>query len=178
MSKQIVILSGSPRKNGNTEQLVCAFQTGAESVGHTVKIFPVAHMNIRACTGCEHCIDNPNICAIKDDMQGVLTAIVNADIIVWASPVYYFSVTAQLKAAIDRCYPLPLDAPPKQAALLLTCADASSDTAEGALAMYRKTLEYYGWHDAGIVIATGVEHKGDIAGHEALELAENLGQKF
>ena len=177
MSKNIVILSGSPRKGGNTDTLVAAFQEGAESVGKAVKIFQVAHMKIRGCIGCEYCLDDTGKCAIKDDMTEIVEALQEADIVVWASPVYYFSVTAQLKAVIDRTYPLRSEGP-KQTALLLTCADESSDTAEGALVMYKKTIAYYEWSDAGVIIATGVEHVGDIAGHEALADARKLGQEI
>ena len=174
MPKNIVILSGSPRKGGNTEQLVNAFKTGVETAGKTVTVFQTANLNIKGCIGCEYCLNNPGKCALKDDMADVLTALQEADIIVWASPVYYFSVTAQLKAAIDRTYPL-INENPKQVVLLLTCADHSSDTAEGALAIYHKTIEYYEWFDAGVIIATGVEHIGDIVGHAALEEAHKLG---
>ena len=175
MSKNIVVLSGSPRKSGNTETLVAAFKEGAESAGKTVTVFRTAHIKISACTGCEYCIGDTKACTIKDDMTEVLEALHNADVVVWASPIYYFSLTAQLKAAIDRTYPLRSESA-KRTALLLTCADESSDTAEGALTIYQKTVEYYGWDNAGVIIATGVEHIGDIAGHTALVQAKKLGQ--
>jgi multimeric flavodoxin WrbA len=107
-------------------------------------------------------------------MTDILDALQNADIMVWASPVYYFSVTAQLKATTDRCYPL-INENAKQTVLLLTCADQCSETDEGALAIYRKTVQYYKWIDAGTIIATGVEQIGDIAGHYALVEARKLG---
>ena len=177
MSKEIVILSGSPRKAGNTDTLVAAFKEGAESAGKTVTVFQTAQMKISGCVGCEYCLENPGKCTLKDDMSEILKALHKADVVVWASPVYYFSVTAQLKAAIDRSYPL-INENAKRSALLLTCADESSDTAEGAIAIYRKTNQYYGWDDAGTIIATGVEHRGDIAGHAALEEALNLGREI
>lgn len=177
MGKNIVILSGSPRKQGNTAQLIGAFQEGAYAAGNLVQVFSVAHKNIQPCIGCGYCIESPGECSLKDDMAEVLEALHAADVVVWASPVYYFSVTAQLKAAIDRTYPL-VNERERKAALLLTCADESADTAEGALAIYKKTIDYYNWHDAGIVIATGVEDVGDICGHEALVLARVLGEEI
>ena len=108
-------------------------------------------------------------------MAGILNALCNADVVVWVSPIYYFSLTAQLKLAIDRTYPL-INYKVKRAALLLTCADESSDVAEGALAIYRRTVRYYKWEDAGVIIATGVEHIGDIDGEDVLEEAYELGR--
>lgn len=178
MGENIVILSGSPRKRGNTETLLAAFRAGAEAAGKTVTVFPVAHMKIATCSGCEYCLENPRKCALADDMAEILNALYNADVIVWASPVYYFSVTAQLKAAIDRMYPLQSEKV-KRAALLLTCADEDVDTAAGALAIYERTLRYYKWDDAGVLIATGVEHLGDIdTKQEILEQARKLGQEI
>ena len=177
MSTQIVILTGSPRKNGNTEKLATAFKEGAESAGKTVTVFRTAHMKIAACIGCEYCIGHPGLCALKDDMAEIIDALHRADVIVWASPVYYFSFTAQLKRAIDRMYPL-LNKTSKQAILLLTCADEDADTAAGVLAIYERILKYYEWKDAGTIIATGVEHIGDIDGHDALLHAQKLGQEI
>ena len=175
MPKHIVILSGSPRKNGNTDKLITAFQTGTVAAGNVVSLFHTANMNIYPCSGCEYCHDYPGQCVLQDDMEDVLEALEIADVIVWASPVYFFSFSAQLKTAIDRCYPL-INEGAKQTALLLTCADEDCDTAAGATAIYERMLRYYKWENAGVVIANGVEHLGDIAGHKALAEAEALGR--
>ena len=177
MSKNIVILSGSPRIAGNSEKLVTAFKEGAESSGNIVRIFRTAHMKINGCTGCEHCQQHKSECVLKDDMIEILDALREADVVVWASPVYYFSVTAQLKAAIDRMYSL-ISEKAKQTVLLLTCADESSDTAAGAFAMYERILKYYKWIDAGIIIATGVESINDIDGRDELKQARKLGMNI
>ena len=131
-------------------------------------------MKIGACIGCEYCLEYKGKCTLRDDMSEVLDALYKADAVVWASPVYYFSLTAQLKAAIDRTYPL-INRNVKRAALLLTCAYQSSDTAAGALAIYHGTVKYYEWVDAGVIIAAGVEHINDIEGREELEQARALG---
>jgi len=168
MSKNIVILSGSPRKNGNSKKLVAKFKEGAESAGNTVTVFRTAHMKIGGCIGCEYCLKNEGKCSLKDDMTEILDALHKADAVVWASPIYYFSFTAQLKSAIDRMYPLINDSA-KRTALLLTCAEETSDTAAGALAIYDRIVKYYEWDNAGIVIATGVEFMNDIDGRDELE---------
>ena len=175
MGKNIVILSGSPRRNGNSEQLVSKFKEGAESAGNTVTVFRPAFMQFSGCTGCGFCQKNQGTCTLKDDMTQALAALVDADVIVWASPVYYFSVSGQLKLAIDRMFPLTVGSP-KKLALLMTCADETSDTAAGALEIFHKTREYNGWEDAGVIIATGVHEINDIAGHDALGQAWRLGQ--
>ena len=175
MNKNIVILSGSPRRNGNSEKLVAAFKEGAESAGKTVTVFRTAHMKIKGCSGCEYCHESGGKCSIKDDMTEVLDAIGKANAVVFVSPIYYFSFSAQLKTAIDRMYPLR-DVKGKQAALLLTCAEETIDTATGALTIYQRIVKYYEWEDVGIVIATDVEHIGDIDGCEELEEARKLGR--
>ena len=102
----IVILSGSPRKDANTDRLAAAFVRGAESSGNSVTLFRTADMSISGCTGCAYCIENPGTCVQEDDMTKILNALKKADALVLASPVYYWSVTAQLKLAIDRTYAL------------------------------------------------------------------------
>ena len=177
MSVNIVVLSGSPRKNGNTDKLAAAFKEGAESAGKTVTLFRVADMNISGCLGCEYCFVNEGECVHKDDMQQILAALRTADVLVWASPVYYFSVSAQLKTAIDRTYALLKEKPPiEYAALLMTCADVSSETANGAIAMYKNNNAYQNWEDLGIQIVTGVHNPNDIDGSHELQRARKFGQ--
>ena len=100
MSKNIVLLSGSPRKGGSTDKLADAFIKGAESAGKSVALFRVADMAIGFCIGCSHCFDEKGVCILKDDMQTILDAIRKADALVFASPVYYCSVSAQLKLVL------------------------------------------------------------------------------
>ena len=177
MSKNIVILSGSPRKNENTDKLVAAFIDGAKSADKNVTLFRVADMSIGGCLGCKYCLDNKGVCSQNDDMTQIRDVIQRSDTIVFASPVYYAGVSAQLKLAIDRTYALwDVETAVKQAALLMTCEDAS--TAEGAIVMYKIILDFEEWGDAGIIIASGLEDEKTIDGHEALEQAYKLGQEI
>jgi hypothetical protein len=176
MSKNIVILSGSPRKGGNTDILVDAFKEGAEAAGKNITLFRVADMKIGGCKGCEHCFDG-GVCIQKDDMSRILDALRKADTLVLASPVYYMSVSAQLKLAIDRIFALVKEKKTiTQAVLLMPCEDDDKDTAGGAVAMFERWLEYEKWENAGIIIVTGVNKPGDIAGHKELETAKALGR--
>jgi multimeric flavodoxin WrbA len=177
MSKNIVVLAGSPRKGMSTDKLAAAFINGAELAGKTVTIFRVSDMNISGCTGCAYCFKEKGICAIKDDMTEILNAIQKADCIVFASPVYFCSVSGQLKLALDRTTALTgVKMPAKQAALLMTCMDRAS--AEPAIAMYKTTLPFKKWNDAGIIIASGLSGTNSIDDFEELEQARQLGKEI
>jgi multimeric flavodoxin WrbA len=176
MSNNIVVLSGSPRKDGNTDKLAAAFIEGAKEAGKAVIAFRAADMKIGGCLGCNHCFEEKGVCVQKDEMLQILDALRYADAIVFASPVYYFAVTAQLKLAIDRTYALISDkAPIKRSALLITCGDNKHEAADGAVVMYNNIRSYSKWDDAGVIIATGLHEKNDIAGRAELEKAQALG---
>jgi hypothetical protein len=177
MSKNIVVLSGSPRKDGNTARLVDAFIEGATSAGKETLLFRVAGLNIGGCRGCQYCFKNQGVCIQKDDMQPILDALRQADALVLASPVYYFGVTAQIKLAIDRFFALIKEGMPVQrAALLMPCGDASETAAAPSVGMFRHICAYQKWQEAGIIIAPGLHEPGEIAGRKELELAKQLGQ--
>ena len=105
--KKVVILLGSPRKNGNSAVLAREIARGAESQGAQVESFYLQDMKIAPCSACEAC-HRPGAkgCVIKDDMQAIYPKLLAADAIVFASPIYWFTVSAQLKLAMDRCYAL------------------------------------------------------------------------
>jgi len=179
MCKNIVLLSGSPRKGGNTDKLADAFIKGAESAGKSVTLFRVADMSIDFCIGCSHCFEEKGVCIHKDDMQTVLDAIRKADALVFASPVYYCSVSAQLKLVLDRTCALTNEQTSvKRSALLMTCADETSGTADGAIVMYKSVLAYKKWDNAGVIIATGLYGERTIEGREELEQARILGREI
>ena len=104
--KHIVILSGSPRKNGNTNLLCRQFQKGAEEAGHSVRFIPLAEKRIGFCRACDVCMRNGGACIQKDDMENIHCAFQQADVVVLATPVYFYGVSAQMKACIDRTYPI------------------------------------------------------------------------
>ena len=179
MSESIVLLSGSPRKDGNTDKLAAAFQEGAESAGKKVELFRVAEMAIGGCLGCGQCHRDNGVCVQKDDMPAILDALRKADAMVLASPVYFFSVTAQLKLAIDRTYALLRQETPRaKSALLLTCGNGDSTVAEGAIAMYKRMCRFSAWEDGGVIVATGLHAKDGILGRPELDQARSLGQEI
>ncbi|HRM90401.1 MAG TPA: flavodoxin family protein [Thomasclavelia ramosa] len=102
--KKIVVISSSPRKNGNSEILADQFIKGATSVGHKVIKINLANYRIAPCLACEYCRGHHNRCVLKDDANKVIEEIVNADVFVMATPVYFYSLSAQLKILIDRMF--------------------------------------------------------------------------
>ena len=125
MQMKILILNGSPRLNGNTMHMVNAFKQGAEEAGHSVQIENVSHMNIRGCMACEYChTKEKGVCVQKDDMQKLYQEILSADMLVFASPIYYFTLSAQLQSAIHRTYAIDIPKNIKKTALIMSSGSA------------------------------------------------------
>ena len=117
---KIAILNGSPRKE-NTAAMVEAFAEGAREAGHEVDILHVGKMKINGCLGCEFChTKGEGKCVQKDDMEKVMPAYLESDMIVFATPIYYFDMTAQLSAAIQRVYCIGKPAKATKAAMLIS----------------------------------------------------------
>ncbi|MBQ6543517.1 MAG: flavodoxin family protein [Clostridia bacterium] len=169
---KIAILNGSPRK-ANTAAMVDAFAQGAQEAGHEVEIIHVGKMNIGGCKGCEYChTKGEGKCIQKDDMEKVIPAYLESDMIVFATPVYYFGMTAQMSAAIQRVYCIGKPAKAKKAALLVS--SGSPDTGRGAIASYQDMLKYMGIEDAGVCALSGEENKNEEKLTAIKEFAKNL----
>lgn len=172
--KNILILSSSPRLEGNSRVLCQALSSGAAAVGHETKILDVAHMRIHPCTGCQYCYQHSNQCIIHDDMDLIWKQIDWADVIVFASPIYFFNVSAQLKLVIDRLYSRYSTMHPNESVLLLSSADSASVIQPVCLA-YQKMAACCHLKDRGVVCASHVWEPGDIQEHPALRQAYDLG---
>lgn len=172
----ILILSGSPRKGGNTELLVEAFVKGA-SQKHHVDVVSVHDYKVNPCMGCNACFKNEsNSCVQKDDMPLIYEKMAVADMLVIASPVYFYGLSAQLKAVIDRFHnPIRDTYHIKKTALLLVGAASLPELFDGILAQYRLCLNFFKLEDAGRVLVRGVKDKGDIQNTEAIQKANELG---
>ena len=175
MSK-IVVLSGSPRKNGNTELLVNSFVEGAK-VHNTIEVFSVNKYKVNPCTGCNACkINNEHKCVQNDDMKIIFDSLYDADVLVIASPVYFYGVSAQLKAIIDRFHsPERSQLGIRGLALLLVGADTIPNLFDSIKSEYQLTLDYFNLKDYGTIFVNGVEEKGAIKGNEKLKDAYSLG---
>lgn len=186
MSK-VLILVGSPRIHGNTELLAEAFAEGVReqrnSNGnqlHEVEILNVARMNIAHCTGCNTCFTREgNDCARHDDMDKVYAALARAEILVIASPVYFYGISSQMAATIDRLHtPLRNTFHIHKACLLLCGAATLPDLFNAITTQYEMVLRYFNIEDCGRVLVPGVKDKGDIQNTDALEKAKMLSEKI
>ena len=175
----ILILSGSPRKGGNTDLLVEAFVKGA-SQKHQVEIVSVHDYKVNPCLGCNACFKSKdNTCAQKDDMVIIYEKMAHADMLVMASPVYFYGLSAQLKTIIDRLHnPIRDTFRIKKMALLLVGAATLPELFDSILAQYQLCLNFFQLEDAGRVLVRGVKDKGDIKNTDALNKAFELGQEI
>ncbi|WP_295638462.1 flavodoxin family protein [uncultured Mailhella sp.] len=175
LGMNILVLTGSPRMHGNSNTLADHFTRGAEAAGHRVARFDAAHSNVHACTGCNSCgMNGP--CMFDDDFSFVRDHIVGADLVAFVTPMYYFGISSQLKAVIDRFYAINGSIHVrKQAVLLMTYANHSKRDESPILTHYDVLLEYLGWKDAGRVVAPGVWLEGSINNTPFPEQAYRLG---
>ena len=170
--KKVLIISTSPRKGGNSDTLARHFAKGAAEAGNDVETVSLAGKKIEFCRGCFGCLESHR-CVIHDYADEVRQKIHDADVVVWATPVYYYSCSGQMKVVIDRANPLyGSDYKVTDVYLLATAAENGPDTAEGT----EKALQ--GWVDCfgrmtlkGVIFAGGVNDRGDIQGHAALREA-------
>lgn len=179
MSK-IAILMGSPRKNGNTDILVKSFIGGVDRQKNSVELIPVMENNVNSCTGCNACFrDGMNRCVQQDDMQEIYQKLSDADVIVIATPIYFYGISSQLKCIIDRLHnPIRNTFKVKELVLLAVCADTIPTVFDSVKAMYHSILNYFSLKNAGIITVSGVPEKGDIMGNPALTEAYRLGESF
>lgn len=176
---KIVVLTGSPRKNGNSAHLANQFIKGAEEAGHEVFRFDCALQKVNYCTGCLACGYN-GPCVIRDDFDLLSPHLVAADMIVFATPVYYYGISGQLKTVIDRfnAFNNHIKDKNKKSAFMTVCANASAVTTEPILHHYKALCGYLGFEDMGTVVAPGVYQEGDVEktdyGQQAYLLGKNL----
>lgn len=175
---KIVVLTGSPRRNGNTNHLAGQFIKGAEEAGHEVYRFDCAQRKVSSCIACNRCGMNGQ-CIFSDDFEELRPHLVAADMVVFATPMYYFGFSSQLKAVIDRFYALngQIKGNVKQSALLMAYADTAPEEAEPMLSHYHTLLRYLGWKDRGTVVAAGMWPTGAVNGTEYSRQAYELGRE-
>ena len=153
---KILVLEGSPNKKGSTHLLADCFRQGAQEAGHTVQMLDIAHTNIHPCTGCIHCgYQGP--CVQKDDMETIRGAILDTDMLVFTTPLYYYGMSAQLKTLVDRFCACNSSLQSKRMkSALLTVAWNSEDWTFDALVSHYKTLvRYLHFQDMGMVLGYG-----------------------
>lgn len=177
MGKKVLILSGSPRKNGNSDLLCDEFMRGAVEVGHEVEKIRVQEKKVACCVACYACRDS-GICAINDDMAEIMQKMIDCDVMVLASPVYFYSIDAQLKAVIDRSVCRWTEVKNKEMYYIMTAADTEQSSMDTTLACFRGYADCVeGAVEKGVVYGTGVYHAGEVKGTEYMKEAYEMGKR-
>lgn len=177
MDKKVLILAGSPRKNGNSDLLCQQFQKGAEKAGNQVELIALRERKIHYCTGCGVC-NNTHKCVQKDDMAEILDKMVTADAIVMATPVYFYTMDAQMKTLIDRTVPRYTEMSDKDFYFIVSAADTEEANMERTISGFRGFTEdcLNGAREKGVIYGTGAWDKGEIINTPAMEEAYEMGR--
>ncbi len=166
MGKHVVVITGSPRKNGNSNTMAEAFIKACTAKGHTVTRLDTPFMKLSGCNACDACFSAGEPCVIDDDFNAAAPAIEKADAVIFAMPVYWYSLPAQIKAFIDRLYAFMVgkkDINGKQYGLIACCEENSDAVFEGIRVCLRNSAALLKWKSIGEVCVPGVLNAGDIA---------------
>ena len=174
---KVLIISSSPREGGNSDQLADNLAKGALKAGHQVRKILSNRLRIRGCQECYYCHKSGGICAIKDDMQGIYAAIRDSEVVVFSTPIFYYSVSAQLKLIWDRTYCDHELFSGKTVHLLSACAapdPAYTATLRDCFERYCSCLK--GARIGQVIIALSTTQKGSVRDNPALQEAYELGK--
>ncbi len=181
MSKKIVVITGSPRKNGNSFAMTEAFIKAAQAKGHTVTRFDAAFGNVGGCHACETCYKTGKACSFDDDFNTIAPAILEADAVVFTMPVYWYSIPAQIKGVIDKLYSLVVggkDFTGKKCAVIACCEEEDMSVLDGVRIPMERTAALMQWKMVGEVMVPGVLNAGDIEKTDGCKQAEELADKI
>lgn len=176
MGKRVLIVSGSPRKRGNSDLLCYEFEKGAVSAGNSVKKIFIQEKNIKFCTGCYSCVSNHGKCIHKDDVAEIIQDMTNADVIVMSTPVYFYSVSGQLKTLIDRTVARYTEIKNKEFYIIAAAAENSYSTFTRTVECIRGFIDCIsGAKEKGVLTAGGVWKKGEIYSTKYIQQAYDMG---
>ena len=181
MSKKIVVITGSPRKDGNSFAMTDAFIRAAEEKGHSVTRFDAAQKNVGGCHACETCYKTGKACSFDDDFNEIAPALLEADVVVFSTPVYWYSIPAQIKAVIDKMYSFCVagkDIAGKECMLIACCEEDDQSVLDGVRIPIERTAALVKWHMAGEVLVPGVLNVGDIEKTDGCRQASALAEKL
>ena len=183
MAKNIVVITGSGRRNGNSDRLADAFMKGAAAAGHSVDKFSAASDRIQGCVGCDTCWKKGKPCSFDDGFDKLSPMLEKADAIVLAGPVYWWTFNTFLKSAIDKLYSYYGPFSKKQlkiaeSALLMSAEDHDPDVFRQSVDTYNSVLNACGWTDRGTVLVPGVNKPGEVDTTDGLARAEKLGREM
>ena len=181
MRKKIVVITGSPRKNGNSFAMTDAFINAAEAKGHTVTRFDAAMKKVGGRRACETCFKTGKACSFDDDFNTIAPAILEADAVVFTMPVYWYSIPAQIKGVIDRLYSFCVagkDIAGKECAVIACCEEEDMSVMDGVRVPLERSAALLKWKMVGEVLVPGVLKAGDIEKTDGCAQAAALADKF
>lgn len=181
MSKKIVVITGSPRKKGNSFAMTDAFIQAAEAKGHTITRFDAAMKNVGGCRACETCFKTGKACSFDDDFNNIAPAILEADAVVFSMPVYWYSIPAQIKGVIDRLFSFVIggkDIAGKECAIIVCCEENDMSVMDGVRIPLERSATLMKWKMVGEVLIPGVLNTGDIQKTDGCRQAAALADKF
>ena len=181
MSKKIVVITGSPRKKGNSFAMTEAFINAAEAKGHTVTRFDASSMNVGFCRACNTCYKTGEACSFGGDFNKIAPAILEADGVVFSMPVYWYSIPAQIKGVIDKLYSFFVggkETGGKDCAIITCCEEADPTVMDGVRIPMERTAALLKWNMVGEVCIPSVLNEGDIANTDGCAQAAALADKF
>ena len=165
MGKKIVVITGSPRAKGNSFAMTDAFIQAAEAKGHSVTRFDAAMKKVGGCHACETCYKTGKACSFDDDFNAIAPAILEADAVVFTTPVYWYSIPAQIKGVIDRLFSFVIggrDIAGKECALITCCEEEDPTVMDGVRIPLERSAALLKWKMVGEVLIPGVLNVGDI----------------
>lgn len=181
MNKKIVVITGSPRKNGNSFAMTESFIKAAEEKGHTVTRFDAAMKKVGGCHACETCFKTGKACSFDDDFNTIAPAILEADAVVFTMPVYWYSIPAQIKSVIDKLFSFCVagkDIAGKECALITCCEEHDMSVMDGVRIPIERSAALLNWKMVGEVLIPGVLNAGAIDGTDGCAQAAALVDKF
>jgi multimeric flavodoxin WrbA len=153
---KVTVITGSPHKKGTSALLADKFIEGAKEEGHEVFRFDAAFENVKPCLACDYCSSHDSECVHKDSISKLSDKLLTTDLVVFVTPVYYYGMSAQIKAVIDRFHATNAKLAGNKKAMLLATSYGSDDgTMEALEKMYESMLGFLNWEDAGKILATG-----------------------
>lgn len=178
---KITVITGSPRKKGNSFAMTESFIKEAEKLGHTIQRFDAVFMNIGGCHACNTCFKTGKACSFDDDFNVIAPAILDSDAIVYVTPVFWYSIPAQIKGVIDRIYSLVVggkDFAGKKCGLITCCEEHDVTVMDGVRIPIERSAALLKWGMVGEVLIPGVLNEGDISNTDGCEQAKMLAHKF
>lgn len=177
----IVVITGSPRRKGNSFAMTDAFIKAVEAKGNSVTRFDAAFMKIGGCHACMTCFKTGKACSFDDDFNQIAEAVLKADAVVYTLPVYWYSIPSQIKGVIDRIFSLVVggkDISGKKCALITCCEEPDMTVMDGVRIPLERSAKLLKWEMVGEVLVPGVLNEGAVSDTDGCEQAAALAGKF